>query len=550
MPEKKDIKGKKINKGKSAIKKSIAFDSDGGQFKQLFLVSTILLVYFIIVLTNYSRQMKNEAYSRVYTDIVEDNIIIADGISSYVEKCAQITKTIATIVSHEEAVLSETNYTVLRDAVGSTSAEYGYISDLKGNAVDIKGNSINVWTNQDYAQALTGISSMSAMGDYEGGSNMICFFSPVEEKGLMKGVVCLQFSTSDFDDYLGLGDDDGHSIYSLIQADGKIISSVGIRHPEIATSIYDYITANTEETKESIEKKIRQNLENNKEGQLDIGYENKDYFMSYKPVGVNGWYVVEISAGAFVSNKQMQYYSLTKTVVTKIFVALFLFICVVIGINIINKAIFNRRNSELQNKAETDLLTGVLNKMATEKHIKEYLDGEGANEPGMLFLLDIDNFKKINDTMGHAFGDQVLSTLGVKLRNQFRTTDIIGRIGGDEFMVYLKKIPNEDIRKKEADKMLQFFRSFQAGDYVKYSATASIGVALYPDDASNFTDLYKAADKGVYLSKQKGKNALSFYEETKDPVKAKQEALAAKQKEQAAKKDAEEKETNPENSDK
>lgn len=509
----------KVNKNKILSKKSSGEGGDNAQFKQLILISVVLLVYFIIALSNYARQMKNEANERVYEDIADDNRLIANNVSGYVLRCTQITKTVAASVSHSGEVLTEDNYNVLRDAVDSSNAEYGYISDLKGNAVDIKGNSINVWTNKDYAQTLTGVSCISEMGDYEGGANMICFYSPVEEQGQMKGVICLQFSANDFDEYLEQGDGDGFSIYALIQTDGRIISSVGSKHPEKGTYIYDKITANKNETEDAIEKKLRQNLENNKEGQQAIGYAGNDYFLNHQLVGVNGWYIIEISTDIYLNNRFRMYYAPTKSIIIKIFIALFIFLSMVMGINIINKAIFNKRNSELQNKAETDLLTGVLNKMATEKHISEYLEEVGTEEPGMLFLLDVDNFKKINDTMGHAFGDQVLSTLGVKLRNQFRTTDIIGRIGGDEFMVYLKKIPNDEIRQKEADKMLQFFRNFQAGDYVKYSATASIGVAIYPNDGKNFTELYKAADKGVYLSKQKGKNTLSFYEETKGPAK-------------------------------
>ena len=208
-------------------------------------------------------------------------------------------------------------------------------------------------------------------------------------------------------------------------------------------------------------------------------------------------------------------YADTKGVLVKLFVALVLFLGAVIVLNIINRTVYNKSRIELQNKAETDLLTGLLNKIATEKHIQEFLDGDGKNEPAMLVVLDIDNFKKINDTMGHAFGDQVLATLGVKLKNQFRSSDIIGRIGGDEFIVFLKKIPNEEIRDKEANKLINFFKDFKAGDYVKYSVTSSMGVAMYPEDGANFEQLYKAADKGVYQSKKNGKNQLTLYSDIK-----------------------------------
>ena len=109
----------------------------------------------------------------------------------------------------------------------------------------------------------------------------------------------------------------------------------------------------------------------------------------------------------------------------------------------------------------------------------------------------------------------MLATLGVKLKNQFRSSDIIGRIGGDEFIVFLKKIPNDDIMNKEAEKLMGFFKDFRTGDYVKYSVTASIGVAMYPEEGTTFEQLYKAADKGVYHSKKRGKNQLTLYRDIK-----------------------------------
>ena len=138
---------------------------------------------------------------------------------------------------------------------------------------------------------------------------------------------------------------------------------------------------------------------------------------------------------------------------------------------------------------------------------------ENPNSLGMMFVLDIDNFKKINDTMGHAFGDEVLKTLGRTISSLFRVTDIIGRTGGDEFTIFLKFLKSDENTLKEARKLVQFFKDFTAGEYVKYSATASIGAAVFPENGSDFDSLYKAADKALYKAKQRGKNQLAFYDD-------------------------------------
>ena len=131
----------------------------------------------------------------------------------------------------------------------------------------------------------------------------------------------------------------------------------------------------------------------------------------------------------------------------------------------------------------------------------------------MIFLLDVDNFKTINDTMGHAFGDEVLSTLGEEISSIFRASDIIGRVGGDEFMIFLKGVPTREVVRKEAKKVEDFFKTFQVGENVKYAVRASIGVAVFPHEGTDFETLYKAADQGLYKAKRRGKGQLAFYED-------------------------------------
>ena len=86
-------------------------------------------------------------------------------------------------------------------------------------------------------------------------------------------------------------------------------------------------------------------------------------------------------------------------------------------------------------------------------------------------------------------------------------------------MVFLKGITDEEIILKEARKVENFFKSFQAGEYVKYAATASIGVAIFPQEGADFESLYKAADQGLYKAKKRGKNQLAFYSDARTTAK-------------------------------
>ncbi len=187
-----------------------------------------------------------------------------------------------------------------------------------------------------------------------------------------------------------------------------------------------------------------------------------------------------------------------------------------------------KRARELEGKADTDLLTGLTNKIATESQIREYI-AHCNGRKGVMILVDVDNFKKINDTMGHAFGDDVLRQLGVRLRSLYRVSDIVGRIGGDEFVVFLKDINDEEVIARESRKLWTFFQGFEVGEYVKYSVTASLGAAIFPANGDTFESLYKSADTAVYIAKRGGKNRLVFYDEKEmAETKAKRETTEKK----------------------
>ena len=194
-------------------------------------------------------------------------------------------------------------------------------------------------------------------------------------------------------------------------------------------------------------------------------------------------------------------------------VAFMVFFVVLLAINKITAKSVERKNKELETRAEMDALTTLYNKAATEKYVKEYLEYEGKYSRSLLFVVDVDNFKTINDTKGHAFGDIVLSAIGKKLSSEFRVTDIVGRIGGDEFLIFLKHIPNHEIEVREAEKIVKFFRELEPGQYVKTKVTASIGGAVYPEDGEDFETLFKAADEAVYKTKKRGRDGYSFYRE-------------------------------------
>lgn len=167
-----------------------------------------------------------------------------------------------------------------------------------------------------------------------------------------------------------------------------------------------------------------------------------------------------------------------------------------------------RRSIELESKVQKDPMTGLYNKSVSKKLIEDHLES-APNDIQGLFVLDIDNFKGINDNYGHHNGDRVLNMMAEILHNLFRKSDVVGRIGGDEFIVCMKDCYNEEYAMKKADQLSQDFADITSK--AKIAATCSIGVALYPNHGKDWDELFEKADIALYQAKRRGKNQYAVY---------------------------------------
>lgn len=175
---------------------------------------------------------------------------------------------------------------------------------------------------------------------------------------------------------------------------------------------------------------------------------------------------------------------------------------------------YKKENALLENMAQKDLLTGIYNKLTTEKLIQDYLASDGKGSYHALFIIDIDNFKTVNDTFGHTVGDTVLQMISSCLRTNFRTEDIIGRAGGDEFVVFLKNVHSASLIYEKAELLQNALQNFSFSSKNTFPISISIGISLYPQDGCKYSELFTTADKALYRSKRNGKNCYTFYNET------------------------------------
>lgn len=174
----------------------------------------------------------------------------------------------------------------------------------------------------------------------------------------------------------------------------------------------------------------------------------------------------------------------------------------------VKKRVFEieRINRNLVNISKTDALSKALNKSAILDSIESLIMSKPGSEFSIL-MFDIDEFKKINDTLGHVEGDKCIKRLSVIAKNNIRDIDLFGRYGGDEFIIVLPETPTQ-----QALQIAERFRKrVDATEGPHFSV--SIGVATYPKDGTEVKHLIQAADEGLYNSKSKGRNAVSYRKE-------------------------------------
>ena len=168
-----------------------------------------------------------------------------------------------------------------------------------------------------------------------------------------------------------------------------------------------------------------------------------------------------------------------------------------------------REEEKLVRMAETDGMTGLLNRAAAFEEAQEYLQGEGKDGIHTVFMIDIDNFKSVNDRYGHQEGDKLLTEMAKGIQECFRETDIVGRIGGDEFFVLMKNVKNIEAIKSCVKQLLDVVNK-KIEPHIADMISLSIGVSKYSLDGMTVEELYKKADDALYKAKKLGKNQAMF----------------------------------------
>ena len=228
----------------------------------------------------------------------------------------------------------------------------------------------------------------------------------------------------------------------------------------------------------------------------------------------NGWRVICSVPTEIILKENQQLKSFTLRISGALAI-----IFVLVGLFIITKLSkpMDGMVSSLQDKAEIDRLSGVMNKATFQENVENELRKNPPDDLAVFVMLDMDNFKQINDRLGHSYGDQVIIRMGKLLRKTYNNQTIIGRLGGDEFALYTGcvDVSREDIETAASEQMDQAIEAFMDEfEYEREKCELSISAGIYIREAAGatFKELYEKADSVLYTSKKKGKGCYTFYE--------------------------------------
>lgn len=478
----------------------------------LFVVVSLILMFCLIAKSAETERAEVEEH---FMDMVED---CAADLRDVLTDMREQGKLVGIVAGEMEAEDKARINATLFSLTGNNNNYLAVLCDNDGRAL-YRLNGENNIERQDMA-SLSYFAEVRDSGrgylyvrddEFTGKAAIICI-SPVEKGGEKLGIFLQYYDVSMFRNVAKRAEfGTGSQIY-VTDGEGNIIAYTGLydNYLENDHNLWEELKAEKADGSEISE--LRNNLQTKSSAVSYISLDNGGHVYVSARLGILDWNIVAELTSSYMDKQVKNEQRDTKNAAVRMIILNAVFGCIVLVNTIVSRTTDKETHADLEAKADTDLLTDLYNKAATERKIREYI-AEHPDEQALMFVLDIDNFKKINDTMGHAFGDEVLRAVGTMIKAEFRASDIIGRTGGDEFTIFLRQVKEEEELKRQAERILQCFNNLSVGEYVKYSPNASIGAAVFPNDAADFETLYKAADAALYVAKRRGKNQLAFYNE-------------------------------------
>lgn len=367
------------------------------------------------------------------------------------------------------------------------------ISDDQGIMYYGNNESRDVSKSSDYQRALSGKNSISrlSLNDSDGHGGIVLTV-PVIREGQVKGAACMEYTGAELGKYLNNTEISRYGANLVFTKTGELVAFCP--GYENYGTIYDMLKLMDFKDGQSLEQ-LKKAVESGLSGYTVYDRNGSRELLYYQPAGIGDWMVASLVQTEGYESTLQRIERLSERFVVG---STFLLACTVLLII----CILHLRKKESK-RAQKDYLTGVYTRETAKKLVEQGLRAGGKKRFYACMFLDIDDFKKINDTFGHQKGDLVLTQAGKILIDCTRQEDVIVRFGGDEFCIWLYGVSGRKQPEAIAKRILNAF-------HVSGTIHASIGITLVGEEETEYDAILKRADQALYQAKRKGKNQFAL----------------------------------------
>ena len=397
-------------------------------------------------------------------------------------------------LSKSEDLFSENNISLIKAFMENTDLNRTAIIDSDGNALYDNNVVKNVAHRRYFKESMQGKQSLSdPLESSVDQQTRVILSVPIYKNNQVIGVVGGSYNVTKLGNMLFDDLFDGQGKSFIVDQDGNLITRDKKYEKKHNIKTIDNLFDICDE------KEVKTDFNQQESDLIQIqAKKNKSLYLAYSPLKINDWmicYIVPVHVAQESYTFIKHYETLLATFLGLIVLSLMIYLA----------HSNSRENKYLIHLSEIDPLTSVFNKETTQKLIDQKLKN---HEHFCFLILDVDDFKSVNDNYGHAVGDKVLKNLSDLFKNHFRQTDIVGRIGGDEFIILIE---DEHIAESRIQSLLQKVNALKIEELQDFKLSISVGMAFAPSNGTTFMELYRHADHALYQTKRTGKNNYKIY---------------------------------------
>ena len=397
-------------------------------------------------------------------------------------------------LSKSEDLFSENNISLIKAFMENTDLNRTAIIDSDGNALYDNNVVKNVAHRRYFKESMQGKQSLSdPLESSVDQQTRVILSVPIYKNNQVVGVVGGSYNVKKLGNMLFDDLFDGQGKSFIVDQDGNLITRDKKYEKKHNIKTIDNLFDICDE------KEVKTDFNQQESDLIQIQTKkNKSLYLAYSPLKINDWmicYIVPVHVAQESYTFIKHYETLLATFLGLIVLSLMIYLA----------HSNSRENKYLIHLSEIDPLTSVFNKETTQKLIDQKLKN---HEHFCFLILDVDDFKSVNDNYGHAVGDKVLKNLSDLFKNHFRQTDIVGRIGGDEFIILIE---DEHIAESRIQSLLKKVNALKIEELQDFKLSISVGMAFAPSNGTTFMELYRHADHALYQTKRTGKNNYKIY---------------------------------------